>query len=204
MKKYIVILIALAITLIATTGCWEPDEKYNADVIPVTKSMIQGRTFAQQPYGGTSWGDQAWEQVYFSPSGMMRVGMGDLGNPMASHYGRYTCNGSTRIEIDGLTVFDYMSGKTWNVVAAELGVTKSGGNVLYLGYDNGSGLQWDITLVYPEVTVFAVVDPWGEEITTIGSEEHGGSDAPSDTTTVIPITVPAVAGWQDHYTTVIL
>lgn len=187
MKKFFNILVIAAVMAMATS-CFEwPSDRHEVDLVPVTAEQIAGRLFAQQPYGGTAWGDQLYEQVYFSPSGMVSVGVGtELGKTTSAHYGTYHCDGSTRIEIQGLKVFDYMSGTTWNIVAAELGKTKSGGMELYLGYDNGSGLTWDITLVYGEMALAPTVQPWVEEPTVISENEEGGPSVP-----VIALTVPA-------------
>lgn len=171
MKKFIYLFSVIALCATMATSCFEDsDSKYNTKTVStVVPEMLIGRTFAQQPYGGTSWGDQTWEVLKFNEDGTCFVGLGSLEEPEARYHGTWSCDGSKAVQIQDLKVFDHMSGQRFNIVRAEVGLTKTGKHVVYLGFDNGNGLEWDLGLVYPEVEIKTdvVVNPWGSENYTI-------------------------------------
>ena len=199
MKRFFTIFAILA-AIVMTTGCIEfnfGDDKYKTETIDVTFDDIAGKSFGQQPYGGTAWGDNLWEIVTFQKDSIVTLSVGALDEPKTRYYGTYSCDGTKAVNIDGLQVFDRMSGTRYHIVRAEVGVMKSGALALYLGYDNGSGLQWDVALAYTElqISLDPTVQGWDPETTILGDGTKGGEPENAGVD-------PTVTGWENHYTTI--
>ena len=153
MKKYFSILV-LSIVMLAATACeWTiGDSKFETDLVTVSVEMLTGKTFAQQPYGGTSWGDTTYEVVRFEDGGRVILGLGSLEDPHVHYTGTWDVSPDGKvIHINGLQIFDHMSGNRYYIVEGQVGAMKSGRLALYLAYDNGSEVIYDVMFAYEEM-----------------------------------------------------
>jgi len=152
MKK-ILYTIVFTVIMLAVTACeWTiGDSKFESDLIPVTVEMLTGKTFAQQPYAGTAWGDTTYEVIKFE-EGRVLMGLGSLEDPRVHYTGTWGVSSDGRtIIIDGLQIFDHMSGNRYYIVEGQVGAMKSGRLVLYLAFDNGAEAIYDPMFVYSEM-----------------------------------------------------
>lgn len=151
MKKIFTLLFIAAAMLAATSCEWSiGDNKFETDPVTVSASMLTGKTFAQQPYGGTSWGDETYEIVKFE-EGRVVLALGSLDDYGVRSSGTWSVapDGKT-IAIDGLHIFDHMSGNRYDITEGQVGAMKSGRLVLYLAFDNGEEVIYDPIFIYSE------------------------------------------------------
>lgn len=152
MKK-IFILLTIAAAMLAATSCeWTiGDSKFETDPVTVSVEMLAGKTFAQQPYAGTEWGDATYEVIRFD-QGTVIMGLGSLEDPKIRYTGTWSVSpdGKT-IYISGLKIFDHMSGKSYNIVEGAIGAMKSGRLALYLAFDDGTETVYDPMFAYSEM-----------------------------------------------------
>lgn len=152
MKKIFSIL-AITVMMLAATACeWTiGDSKFESDLIPVSVEMLAGKTFAQQPYAGTAWGDTTYEVIKFE-EGRVIMGLGSLEDPRVHYTGTWSLSSDGRIIIiNGLQIFDHMSGNRYYIVEGQVGAMKSGRLSLHLGFDDGGDVIYDPMFVYAEM-----------------------------------------------------
>lgn len=152
MKKIFTLLFIAAAMLAATSCEWTiGDSKFQTEPVTVSASMLTGKTFAQQPYGGTSWGDTTYEIVKFE-EGRVVLALGSLDDYRVRYSGTWSvaADGKTII-IDGLQIFDHMSGNRYFITEAQVGAMKSGRLSLFLAYNVDGDTVYDPAFVYEEM-----------------------------------------------------
>ena len=152
MKRYFT-MFALSIALLTVTACeWTiGDSKFETDPVTVSASMLTGKTFAQQPYAGTEWGDTTYEIIKFE-EGRVIMALGTLEDPNVRSTGSWgVARDGKTIGIDGLQIFDHLSGNRYRIVKGQVGSMKSGRLALYLAFDNGEEIIYDPMFVYTEI-----------------------------------------------------
>lgn len=159
MKKTVISLMLLAVALFAAGCFFEP-------AIPDAQTLdwnaVAGTSWAQQPYDGDT-----FERVTFYGDGTVTVSVGELETGEVRYHGNWQlASDLKRIEIDGLRIFDAMSGRRYQIVEGYIAAGDAGRG-LRLAYDAGSGPEYGALFNYAEVTETVQVVPWEPVITPL-------------------------------------